>query len=369
MVIRQWLAMFCLVIASLCANVAGADESRWVEVTGHAAVSGPADRDSARRRALADALFQAALIGGAEVRGHTAVSQSVVTADLTIVRAIGRVLDHRILAQTEHQGLWRVTIAARVGLGADPFCPAPRRLPVTIYAPEIDVSPDAPAWSEQFARGLAAELIDQVDRHPATDLVRVTDRPIPTGVRSEGFDYTTLTQGSVRLNPGEIGFAPALRLSTAHSALGEQLVLEAELRLYDADGRLLRQGFGNRALLALPRGLGRLSEISRRDRQAVSQALTKGLDPLLRGALDLRACDPITATLQAVSGNGLIVPVGRRHGLSRAALAFTTDRDSSTTLLEIVALDGAQAELRPLDPNITPAMLHGRPVRFLEAAW
>lgn len=364
------LSLFWLILGLCLAGIAQAgDESRWVEVTGHAAISGPADRDSARRRALADALFQAALIGGAEVRGHTAVSQSVVTADLTIVRAIGRVLDHRLLAQSERQGLWQVTIAARVGLGGDPFCPAPRRLPITIYAPEIAVSPEAPAWAEQFARGLSADLIDQVDRHPATDLVRITDRSIPTSAQSEGFDYTILTQGSVRLHPGEIGFAPALRLSTARGALGEQLVLEAELRLYDADGRLLRQGFQNRALLALPRALGRLSDISRRDRQAVSQALTKGLDQLLRGALDLLACDPVTATLHATEGNRLIVPVGRRHGLSRAALAFTTDRDRSTTLLEIVALDGSRAELRPLDPNITPAMLHGRPVRFLEAAW
>lgn len=346
-----------------------ARESHWVEVTGHAAISGPEDRDSARRRALADALFQAALIGGAEVRGHTAVSQSVVTADLSIVRAIGRVLDHRILAQAERQGLWQVTIAARVGLGGDPFCPAPRRLPVSIYAPEIVVSPDAPAWAEPLARSLAADLIEAVDRHPATDLIRITDRAIPADGRAEGFDYTVLTQGSVRLQPGDIGFAPALRLSTTRGAFGDRLELEAELRLYDPDGRLLRQEFHSSAMLALPRALGRMTDITRRDRQAVSQALRKGLDGLLQGLLDQRACDPVTAVLQARGGKGLIVPVGRRHGLSRAALAFTTDRDHTTALLEIVALDGSQAELRSLDPNITPAMLHGRPVRFLEAAW
>jgi hypothetical protein len=254
-------------------------------------------------------------------------------------------------------------------MGGDPFCPSPRRLPVAIYAPEISVDPDTPPWAEQFARALAGDLIDQVDRHPATDLLRITDRHMPQDGRSEGYDYTVLTQGSVRLHAGEMGFVPVIHLAKGRATFGDSLDLRVELRIYDADGRLMRQEFRNSTMLALPRAVGRLSDISRRDRKVATQSVTKGLDGLLKSLLDLRACEPVTATLAAGAAGKLTVPVGRRHGLSRAALAFTTDRDRSTALLEIVSLDGSRAELRSLDPGITAAMLQGRTVRFLEAAW
>ena len=345
-----------------------AAEGRWIEVTGHAAINGSEDRDSARRRALADALFHAALAGGADVRGHTAVSNSVVTADLTIVRAVGRVFQHRVVAQSLSGGIVSVTIEALVGIGGDPFCVSPHRLIVSAYAPVIRVSPNAPAWAVSIAQETAKELIEQLDRHPATSLVRITDRALPDGNRNEAFDYTALTSGSVRLQPGELGFVPVLTISDTKGAFGKGVNLQAELQLHDGYGTIYRQPFERGAVLGNPAIFGRLSELTRRDRASISKALTKDLKQTFHQLLSQMACEPLTETLTVRNGK-LIVPLGTRNGLSRAALAFSADRSRTSELFEIVSVSANQTVLRPLDPTTPISTLAGVQIRFLEAAW
>ncbi len=364
------MVVLLAIIAIAFIEKVDAATSAWIDVTGHAAISGPADHDSARRRALADALFNAALAGGADVRGHTAISNATVTSDLTIVRAMGRVLEHHILSQKENAGLWSVSIRARVGMGGDPFCPSPHRLVLSAYAPVIDVSPYAPAWTAVLAQTLAAELTDQLRRHPSVELVRVTNRPLPqAATRPETFDYTALTVGSVRLEPGELGFVTHLRLNPTKDLRGPGLALKAEIQLHSAKGEVSRHTFEREATLAKPALLGRLSELTKRDRQTMTRLLTQDLRAEFNRLLDTKACEPITATLANAEKGQLSVPIGRRHGLSRATIAFTADRDTTSTLLEIVDLSANRALLRPLDPGLSPASLAGRPVRFVEAAW
>ena len=364
------LVVLLAIIAIAFVEKIEAATSAWVDVTGHAAISGPADHDSARRRALADALFNAALAGGADVRGHTAVSNATITSDLSIVRAMGRVLEHHILSQTENGGLWSVSIRARVGMGGDPFCTSPHRLVLSAYAPVIEVSPHAPAWTAVLAQSLAADLTKELGRHPSVDLVRVTNRPLPKDVsRSEAMDYTALTTGSVRLQPGELGFVSYLQLSPTKDLRGPGVLLDAEVQLHSATGEVSRHSFHREATLAKPALLGRLGEMTKRDRQSMTKALTQDLRAEFTRLLSARACEPMTATLASAEKGQLSVPIGRRHGLSRATIAFTADRDTTSTLLEIVELSANRAVLRPLDPGLSPTALAGRPVRFIEAAW
>ncbi|MFN7050566.1 MAG: hypothetical protein ACK4NH_00480, partial [Gemmobacter sp.] len=97
----------------------------------------------------------------------------------------------------------------------------------------------------------------------------------------------------------------------------------------------------------------------------LAQDLTRDLEPVLQQLVQRVRCKPLSTRLQATP-EGLAVDLGRRHGLGRGAIAFTTDGDSSTELLEIVRLDDTRALLRPLDPQSSAAALAGRSVRFLE---
>ncbi len=349
----------------LLATPLHAAEGLWVEVTGYGFLSG-ADPDSARRRAVADALLAAALAGGAEVRGHTAVDKSRVTADLLIVRPVGRVLQHEVLGIRQSGDQVAVTIRAKVGIDAGGDCDSRRHLVVTAYAPDIHVSPYAPAWAEPMATEIVAALLDALGRHPAVEHVRTTQRALPGMTPGrEAVDYASLTRGSVRLAAGDHAFVPSVRLEVEGDAISKQLVLTLDLNFVGGQGEVMQRRIERRVTLPGPSPLGRAGALVAPKRAAMVAKLTKGLDRDFAAMLDGETCKPVVATLSAAGGK-ITAPFGSRQGLSRGSIAFTVDRSTTTELLEVVSLSRASVELRPLDPNRPAAAFDGRAVRFLE---
>ncbi|MBC2834802.1 flagellar assembly protein T N-terminal domain-containing protein [Paragemmobacter straminiformis] len=358
--LRLLVALVLLAAAPLRA------EDLWIEAKGFAVQSGAEDAASAKRRAVADALLMAALSGGADVRAHTAVDRSVVTSDLLIVRPVGRVKEHRLISATRNGDTWEVVLQARVGLGPDAACDARRKLVITAFAPEIEVSPYAPAWAAPLAQEVANDLVRQVERHPSVELVRVTDRAMTRAdARRETVDYMVLTKGSVRLGPGEHGFVPAIRLDMGGSGRRPELRLSLEMRLVGGSGEETRQAVERSVALPGVSPLGRLAVLVEPDRRQMAGKLTAGLDRAMTALLDVETCKPVLAYM-AVSGHEISAPVGRRQGLTKGAIAFTADADGSTEMLEVVALGAEGVTLRPLDPNRPAKAFAGRPVRFFE---
>ena len=359
-----------LVLLLLMAAPVKAAEGLWVEVTGYGCLAGN-DPDSARRRALADALLAAALAGGAEVRGHTAVDKARVTSDLLIVRPVGRVLSHEVLAVRQNGDQIAVTIRAKVGVDSGGQCASRRNLVVTAYAPVIRVSPYAPAWAEPMATDIVATLLEVLSRQPAVEHVRSTQRPLPgLSPAREAVDYATLTKGSVRLAAGEHAFVPVLRLDVdgdgiGGDGIGKSLVLTLDLNFTGGQGEVMQRRIERRVTLPGPTPFGRAAALIAPKRQAMIGKLTKGLDAEFAAILSQETCKPVVATLSAGKGS-ITAPFGSRQGLSRGSIAFTVDRNATTELLEVVALSASSVELRPLDPNLPARAFDGRPVRFVE---
>lgn len=352
-------------IAVVVALIAGAVDAgpRWIEVTGLAVQSGPEDAPAARRRAVADALLQAALAGGAEVRGHSAVSMGVVTSDTAIVRAVGRVLEFRLIDDQLVGDRRQVRIAAQVEPAGSGGCAA-RPVLLTVLQPEINVSPSAPAWAEPLARQIAARLRDRVARLPGATTERVVAATVAvTGAAPLGRSGT-----AVRIEPGAHGLLARINLATdAAGASGKALTLQLMLTLVAGDGSLTREEM--RASVPLPGGsaLGRVAVLAQPGRDRLAADLTAGVEPALDRLVQAVRCSPISARM-AVSGGQIRVGIGRRHGLSQGAVAFTADRDASTELLEITALEADAAILRPLDPQRPAKAFAGRAVQFLDTA-
>ena len=321
---------------------ADAKPAGWIEVTGFATAASAADRDAARRRALADALLSAALAGGAQVKGHSAMSMTRMTSDLLIVRPLGQVLAHRILSESFDGQMWRITIAARVGQPAPGACPDRRRLLLSLGAPQVTVSPNAPAWADVLGRDLGHHLRGMVADHPAVGQV-------------------TQVQGKANAGPGQHGLHLDLRLAPE----GRDLTLSLRMRLDGPGLDVIEDSHAARLRLPGPSVLGRAAVLVQPDRQAMAATLSKDVRAAVAGFLDRAACRPPQARLMLSQG-GLSVPLGRSHGLDRASLAFTADTDSSTEMLEITELSEARAVLRPLDPGRPLRAFDGRAVRFMQ---
>ncbi len=357
---RVWLVLLLLVASPLRAG------DFWIEATGMALQSGAEDAASAKRRAVADALLMAALSGGADVRAHTAVDRSVVTSDMLIVRPVGRVKEHHLLSAVRNGDTWQVVVRARVGLGAEGDCQSRRRLVISAYAPQIEVSPYAPAWAVPLAQEVANDLVRQVQRHPMVEVVRVTDRAMPDMTEArERVDYTALSRGSVRMAAGEHGFVPVIRLDVGGSGRRAELDLRLEMVLIGGTGEVTRAAVERRVALPGPSVLGRAAVLVEPNRRQMAAKLTAGLDRAMTQLLDVETCKPVLTRL-AVAGGAITAPVGRRQGLTLGSIAFTADGDASTEMLEVVGLTANGATLKPLDPNRPAKAFAGRPVRFVE---
>src|SRR6056297_884806 len=112
--LASWCCAMLMLAISATSGFAG-DATLWIEARGYAYPASAADRDSARRRAIGEALVSAALAGGSSLRGHTVTNKGRITSDLAILRPTGRVLSHRVLSAELVDGRWNVHVAAQVG--------------------------------------------------------------------------------------------------------------------------------------------------------------------------------------------------------------------------------------------------------------
>ena len=87
---------------------------KQVESIGRAVLI-PSDIETSRKRALEDALYIAALKGGADINGFSAITSNTVINDQSIVKATNRVLDFKILSEKQSKEFLSIKISAVVG--------------------------------------------------------------------------------------------------------------------------------------------------------------------------------------------------------------------------------------------------------------
>ncbi|MEC7234648.1 MAG: flagellar assembly protein T N-terminal domain-containing protein, partial [Pseudomonadota bacterium] len=111
-----WMSAF---IASNGFALAGATMSGQAsvhEVTGQAAVTAEVTPDRARRLALEDALYLAALQGGVAIDGFSAMDASTALSEETVLRPTAEILDYTIIEEKQMDNTSQVTIRAVTGL-------------------------------------------------------------------------------------------------------------------------------------------------------------------------------------------------------------------------------------------------------------
>lgn len=330
-----------------------------VEATGHADPA--AGRDSAARRALADALHDAALAAGAEVRGFSVMDRSVITADLTAVRPLGRIVDWTILSDGMAGTLWQTRIRATVAEPGAGACRDGQRIVLTAYPMDLQTDAGVPAWAATAAAGVEGDLAAAAAAHPAVALLRRAPGPLPgpAGRGGDAMDFALLTGRAERIAPGTWGLVPALRLTRADRTA----TLTLDLALIDsAGGRILRQA-ERQIDLPAPTGLHAVDALTAPARPAQEAALTADLDTLLTDALSALACLPPRAVM-VWEGGVLRVPLGTDQGLTAGSIGLATAPTGGPVLLAIDRIGARSADLRPLDPT-DPARLAGVAVSFL----
>ena len=97
-------------------HVYAKDKSNFkqVEATGRSILLSE-NIEISRKRALEDAIYIAALKGGADVNGFSAISSNTIINDQSVIRATNRVIDFKILSEIQDKEYLTIKISAVVG--------------------------------------------------------------------------------------------------------------------------------------------------------------------------------------------------------------------------------------------------------------
>ena len=139
----EWLVCFVALVLTGLPAVVQAETFRFVDVTGRAALHHTADAainiDKARRLALEEALYLAALEGGADISGFQATISDLIVSDELVVRPAGSILNFSITDEAEKGDHYIVSIRAAVGRLPESSCQNRMFSKVTVFAPRIEI--------------------------------------------------------------------------------------------------------------------------------------------------------------------------------------------------------------------------------------
>lgn len=370
-VLPVWFVLLCGLFMSAAI---GADGFRFAEATGRAVIMDDAAQDEARMIALEDALYQVALQGGAEVNGFSAVSADTTLTDHFIVRPSSRILDYTITNEIVDDQHYMVSVRAAVGQLPKAECVTPRHHNVTVFAPSIYVGPTVPAWLAPIARTSVSEMLMQMERHPNLKTRRAITTTLDAAAlarTNDAFDYTSLTQGRVRVATGDFAFIPEISFNARKIGkfLRDEMVLDVTVTMHVADGvsyaPVLDHSVTQTIKLSDISPSRTFNVLSRGKRKDVTAHIFGMMPRFINDLSQQLTCRPLVSTLTLADGV-LTVPLGKTHGVGQNSLAVTSGTDTLWTILRVSKADARSVVLEPLNPARDKNMLQGAKVEFME---
>ena len=344
-----------------------------VETTGQAVATGAASDTQLERQALQQALYLAALKGGAKVNGYTAVSQSVMTSDVLLVRPDAKILDYTVLGAETNSKTSTVKIRAIVGeLDAPALCERRADLTIALFPPTLNVDHQAPPWlmalrgptTEALMNSLMAQ--DNVNVRLQNQVTATTNSTL-----SSEFNYASLTQGvsaQAKTTAKSLALRPHIKVHAVSSTVMTNL-LPVTLTVFLDSGLSGVPPLSAKRSLVLPlqprSAIAALAKSASNPRKDTTDAIAESLSKMAKDLLTERACQPLAARLEA-QNDALVLPFGLNDGLTKFHLAYTEGDDTAYEILEIVALTPHSSTLRPLDSTRKNIELAGKRVKFME---
>ena len=372
------LRVLCISLAMMFALLGGlqaiASGFEFVQTTGRAVIMHQDAEQEARMMALEDALYTAALQGGAEINGFSIITTDTAIDDHFVVRPASRILDYRIVNEVVEEEHYAVTIEAAVGDLPDAQCQARGHSNVTVYAPTIRVAATAPAWTRQFADMAIRDVVIMLDDQPSLNVQVATGTkldPASLARSNDEFDYTALTSGRVRVSRGDYAIIPQINLfgevTRGFGVSNQRMTMQLNLRLLAGEGyeTLLEHQLTKVIEIKQSSLIRSLDVVSRPKRHAILAEMRAPIAGYISEFATKLLCRPVRSTLNYADGT-LTIPLGTHHGVGVNSLAVASGTDTPWQILRVSAAGPMTATLTPLNNQRQTAGLAGQAIEFME---
>tara|TARA_B100000085_G_scaffold284709_1_gene318520 strand:+ start:1059 stop:2195 length:1137 start_codon:yes stop_codon:yes gene_type:complete len=362
-------AIFSVVISKAFAE----DTLRFIETTGRAIIEDNDTISSSRRRALEDALYLAALHGGAKINGFSAVNTDTSIQENLVIQPASQILDYTIISEDRSETHFVIKIRSAVGQLKEKGCESKALKSLSVYKPTIEIDPSAPYWvhslADELTNGVIASMKSASDIN-LTDHSNIQLDQNKLIATNDDYDYISLTSGRERTQYGDYAAVSSISITEREKLVGfttyNSLIITFNTEVYE--GSSYSFSFAkNKSMEALFSSSGPWRTINlllKSDRNNIVEPLLVAAKEHAADITDNLVCKKINSVI-AVKNGKIEVPLGKRHGIKLSALAVTKGEQTPFNILRVEKVLESKSILIPLNNTLEFSKLNGKSIQFL----
>ena len=355
---------------------------KFVEVTGRSVIEENAAVLS-KNNALEDALYLAALKGGAKISGYSIVDKFSNLNEEIIVRPSSGILDYTIIDEMISDQHYEVTIRALVGQRLDSIgCSSRPQSTLISFAPKVFISQNSPPWSQYIPNSIYNNILNKLLQYENLQIINASDTDFITNnkrLKLNEFDYNSLVGNVVNYNPAdfsietEILIEPTQHLhSTNLSTLQLEDYLKVTTNIVIKDINTSKEAFKTSRVAISYIGPRKtlfktINILSRPNRNNVITSLIASLNDLPEEINDnLKCINLISVAQPSKIDNTIMIDLGTNQGISKGNLALSESESTPFAVFEVIQADENGSILLPLNSSRKIESFYGKAITFME---
>jgi hypothetical protein len=355
---------------------------RFVEVTGRSVIQDDSPILS-KNTALEDALYLAALEGGAKVSGYSLIDSFSNLREEVIVQPASGILDYTIIDEMISDQHYEVTIRALIGKNNDRIgCKSRITSTLIAFQPEIYINQNSPAWSQYLPNQIYKNMIDNLSNFDEIEIINATDTKLNINnnkLKLNDFDYNVLTGNVVNYKPADLSLETKFLIEPVQNlyptnlsteTLEEHLKITTEIIIKDISNNKEIFKTSKEALSFIgPREtiFKSINILSRPKRKKIINSLISAFDEIpLEINENLKCVSLITIAQPSNIENAINVNLGTNQGISLGNLALSESRDTPFSVFEVIDVSPNQSKLMPLNLSRNIENYYGKTITFME---
>ena len=355
---------------------------KFVEVTGRSVIEENAPVLS-KNNALEDALYLAALKGGAKISGYSIVDKFSNLNEEIIVRPSSGILDYTIIDEMISDQHYEVTIRALVGQRLDSIgCSSRPQSTLISFAPKVFISQNSPPWSQYIPNSIYNNILNKLLQYENLQIINASDTDFITNnkrLKLNEFDYNSLVGNVVNYNPAdfsietEILIEPTQHLhSTNLSTLQLEDYLKVTTNIVIKDINTSKEAFKTSRVAISYIGPRKtlfktINILSRPNRNNVITSLIASLNDLPEEINDnLKCINLISVAQPSKIDNTIMIDLGTNQGISKGNLALSESESTPFAVFEVIQADENGSILLPLNSSRKIESFYGKAITFME---
>ncbi len=350
---------------------------KQVEASGRAVLI-EGDIETSRKRALEDALYIAALRGGADINGFSAITSNTIINDQSIVKATNRVLDFKILSENQSKEFLTIKISAVVGGKLSKKNCKNRPINITLFRGSYNIQSSVPSKLARYTPMWYGQVYDVISKLPNVKAINHKNKSLKQIIKSKvnsSFDYSALTNGLPVIQAGDYSLVPELLLTENNKQNSfSNYLLKLSFKIFKGPGVKLMttKTYDLPIEYQYKSKFQFINNISTSDIQLVDQNVHNHMLLAATKFLQDLNCRPLEGKLTVNEGN-LVVDLGRKQGLRQKQIGLVKGiniqnsmLNNSSVIVHTNKIYDNYSILLPLNDNVKLSNLDSMIVEFVE---